>query len=129
VSSTNAAYSPVNFSNASYNALSTALGGIAQTGYFGSSAAAIDASTAYAAGTGVAYFASVINTTGSSQTTKTAFAGANGSADWILTSDGVLTYHVASAPAAVPLPAALWLFASGLLGLVGIGRRKLNAVA
>jgi hypothetical protein len=26
--------------------------------------------------------------------------------------------------AAVPLPAAVWLFCSGLLGLVGIARRK-----
>ena len=27
-------------------------------------------------------------------------------------------------PAAVPVPAAVWLFGSGLLGLVGIARRK-----
>jgi hypothetical protein len=32
-----------------------------------------------------------------------------------------------SAPAAVPLPAAVWLLGSGLLGLVGVGRRKLAA--
>jgi hypothetical protein len=25
---------------------------------------------------------------------------------------------------AVPIPAAIWLFASGLLGLIGIARRK-----
>ena len=31
---------------------------------------------------------------------------------------------VASGPAAVPVPAAVWLFGSGLLGLVGIARRK-----
>jgi len=31
--------------------------------------------------------------------------------------------------AAVPLPAAVWLFGSGLLGLFGIGRRKLSAAA
>jgi hypothetical protein len=29
-----------------------------------------------------------------------------------------------TAPAAVPLPAAVWLFASGLLGLVGVSRRR-----
>lgn len=29
----------------------------------------------------------------------------------------------------VPLPAAAWLFGSGLLGLVGIGRRRMNGVA
>lgn len=31
------------------------------------------------------------------------------------------------APAAVPLPAAAWLFGSGVLGLVGIARRRFNA--
>lgn len=29
-----------------------------------------------------------------------------------------------SAPSAVPIPAAAWLFASGLIGLVGVARRK-----
>ncbi len=29
-----------------------------------------------------------------------------------------------SAPSAVPLPAAIWLFGSGLIGLLGISRRK-----
>lgn len=32
-----------------------------------------------------------------------------------------------TAPAAVPVPAAVWLFGSGLLGLVGIARRKKKA--
>jgi hypothetical protein len=27
-------------------------------------------------------------------------------------------------PTAIPVPAAIWLFGSGLLGLVGIARRK-----
>ena len=27
-------------------------------------------------------------------------------------------------PSAVPIPAAIWLFATGLLGLVGVARRK-----
>jgi len=30
-------------------------------------------------------------------------------------------------PAAVPLPAAVWLFGSGLLGLIGVGRRRAAA--
>jgi hypothetical protein len=34
-----------------------------------------------------------------------------------------------SAPSAVPLPAAVWLLGSGILGLVGIGRRKSSAAA
>jgi hypothetical protein len=29
-------------------------------------------------------------------------------------------------PAAVPIPAAAWLLGSGLLGLAGIGRRRLQ---
>ncbi len=39
-------------------------------------------------------------------------------ADWHLEGVGTL------APAAVPVPAAVWLFGSGLLGLVGVARRK-----
>jgi hypothetical protein len=39
-----------------------------------------------------------------------------------LASNGALTFT--DTPAAVPLPAAVWLFGSGLLGLVGIGRRR-----
>ena len=27
-------------------------------------------------------------------------------------------------PSAIPVPAAVWLFGSGLLGLVGVARRK-----
>lgn len=41
---------------------------------------------------------------------------------WLLTSTGQLTYT--NAPSAVPVPAAVWLFGSGLIGLAGIARRK-----
>lgn len=41
-----------------------------------------------------------------------------------LASTGALTYGQAAAVSEVPLPAAAWLFGSGLLGLIGIGRRK-----
>jgi hypothetical protein len=44
---------------------------------------------------------------------------------WLLDATGTLTYNAAAAP--VPLPAAVWLLASGLVGLVGVGRRKLAA--
>lgn len=39
--------------------------------------------------------------------------------DWNLGTDGSLTYG-----AVVPVPAAVWLFGSGLLGLVGVARRR-----
>lgn len=40
------------------------------------------------------------------------------------TSDSSYSMTVASTVATVPVPAAAWLFGSGLLGLVGIARRK-----
>lgn len=43
-----------------------------------------------------------------------------------LSAIGDITYG--GAPAAVPLPAAAWLFGSGVLGLVGIARRRLAVV-
>lgn len=48
--------------------------------------------------------------------TATKYAGAT----WTLASNGTLGYSVSQ----VPVPAAIWLFGSGLLGLVGISRRK-----
>lgn len=42
---------------------------------------------------------------------------------WYLGTDGSLSYNIASA-SPVPLPAAVWLFGSGLLGLFGVGRRR-----
>jgi hypothetical protein len=41
--------------------------------------------------------------------------------NWSLASDGTLSYGAASA---VPVPAAVWLFGSGLVGLVGVARRR-----
>ncbi len=35
-----------------------------------------------------------------------------------------LTGHITAPTSAVPVPAAVWLFGSGLLGLVGVARRK-----
>jgi hypothetical protein len=48
---------------------------------------------------------------------------AGGDHQFKLASNGTLTFNAATA-SAVPLPAAAWLFGSGLLGLVGIGRRR-----
>ena len=54
---------------------------------------------------------------GLSKATTTKLAG-----QWLLNSAGALTYTVP--PAAVPLPAAVWLLGSGLIGMVGVARRK-----
>ena len=37
---------------------------------------------------------------------------------------GVVSYNAASAVSAVPVPAAVWLFGSGLMGMVGVARRR-----
>jgi hypothetical protein len=41
-----------------------------------------------------------------------------------LAANGTLTAVGNTPPSAVPLPAAVWLLGSGLLGLAGVGRRK-----
>jgi hypothetical protein len=41
-----------------------------------------------------------------------------------LGTDGTLTITGNNAPPPVPLPAAVWLFGSGLMGLVGVSRRR-----
>ena len=51
--------------------------------------------------------------------TNTAYAGF-----WDLSANGVLTYNVPYGTAPVPLPAAIWLLGSGLLGMAGIARRR-----
>jgi hypothetical protein len=55
------------------------------------------------------------------------FANSEGVAgEWRLSRDGTLTWNSA-AVSAVPVPAAVWLFGSGLLGLAGVARRKQSA--
>jgi hypothetical protein len=45
-----------------------------------------------------------------------------------LGTNGTLTFAQNSSSAPVPVPAALWLFGSGVLGLVGVARRRKTAV-
>jgi hypothetical protein len=47
--------------------------------------------------------------------------GIQAATDYFLANGG--TYPLADTPA-VPVPAAFWLFGSGLLGLIGVARRK-----
>jgi hypothetical protein len=60
---------------------------------------------------------------------QTAFTNASGTGTWLLTAAGDLTYTIPGSAPPVPLPAAAWLFASGLLGLAGVGRRRSTVVA
>lgn len=47
------------------------------------------------------------------------------SANWTVLAPTVTAADITvAAPAAVPVPPAVWLFASGLLGLVGVARRR-----
>jgi hypothetical protein len=52
------------------------------------------------------------------------YLNGNGASTWTLNADGSLVFAAAGGSSPVPLPAAVWLFGSGLLGLIGIGRRR-----
>lgn len=77
----------------------------------------------------VGYFYYLTGQSGSTArpVTPTLYANSSGVAgEWHMSLDGTLTWNSA-AVSAVPVPAAVWLFGSGLLGLVGVARRKLSA--
>lgn len=56
--------------------------------------------------------------------TTTEYGNANGAGFWFLSSTGDLTWNLIATASTVPLPPAVWLFASGLIGLGLIGRRR-----
>jgi hypothetical protein len=64
---------------------------------------------------------------GFNQATKVRFENAYGLASLTLAAVGAVTYSIAGAPVStVPVPAAAWLMGSGLLGLVGVARRRIE---
>ena len=67
------------------------------------------------------------STSGFVQSTKARYENAFGLAAWTLAADGSVNYSLAGEPVVVPqvpVPAAAWLLGSGLLGLVGVARRR-----
>ena len=84
--------------------------------------------TGVAGGAGVNMYDIVQVKSGLGNGTITPIQNASGLGVWALSATGDLTYTIPGVVSAVPLPAAVWLLGSGLLGLAGIGRRKKAAV-
>jgi len=84
--------------------------------------------TGVAGGAAVTMYDIVQLKSGLGNGTITPIHNASGNGTWSLSATGDLTYTIPGAVSAVPLPAAVWLLGSGLLGLAGIGRRKKAAV-
>lgn len=52
------------------------------------------------------------------------YENTDGFATWTFGADGSLVYQSAAAAAVVPVPAAIWLMGSALIGLLGVARRQ-----
>jgi hypothetical protein len=62
-------------------------------------------------------------------TGRTTFTNGTDRGYWMLASNGDAVWTNAASVGAIPVPAAAWLLGSGLLGLVGVARRKQKALA
>ena len=112
----------LNASCATNDPANTAFGGKSNWGNnFGNVTAFNNAGTGFGSSLGF-YYLSSTNTGLFGKASINKFANATGAASWTLNSDGSAVY--VPAPSAVPVPAAIWLLGSGLIGMVGVARRK-----
>jgi hypothetical protein len=66
-----------------------------------------------------------ITTTSAHKSVISPYTNSTGQGYWFLSNSGDLTYDIpVSSGPPVPLPPAVWLLGSGLLGVAGIGRRR-----
>ncbi len=69
------------------------------------------------------FFVSPSSGIASGKPTVNQYLNTAGNSTWMLNTDSSLVFQAANV-SAVPVPAAVWLFGSGLLGMVGIARRR-----
>jgi len=60
---------------------------------------------------------------------NTSYRNTFGPSQWLLSATGALTYSVAGGGPIVPIPAAVWMLLSGLVGMGTIGRRRAATAA